>query len=180
MKHRPVSRASILAVLACLLAAGGAAAQPPAPTINSPVGLWKLYSYDDAQAAMPLSGVQEVCFQAGGTWFSPQFPGWGGIWFQKGINGAGNGDRVRVLGNWNQAGGNDSAELDFIHTPLMAGTWTEWTDSAYPPPPPFNLWARVKLCYLGSSCGAIPTGSQAGPPPLTVTSSAALAAVCAQ
>lgn len=170
----------LLAVLACL-AATAAAAQPAAPAINSPVGLWKLSSYDDNDAGMPLKGVQEICFKSDGTWSSPQFPGWGGIWFQKGIHGTGNGDRIRVLGNSNQTdASNDSAELDYVHTTLLAGTWTEWAGSAYPPPPSSYQWARVKLCYLGSSCGLTVTGSAGTSPPLTVTSSVAAAATCAE
>jgi hypothetical protein len=173
---------TLAALLAGALAAGPGAAQPAAPAINSPVGLWKISAYDDAKPGMPLVGVQEICFVAGGTWYSPVFFGWGGIWFQKGINAAGNGDRVRVLGQWTQgAGTNDSAELDYVNTALLTGAWTEWGDNANPPPPPFFAWNRVKLCYLGSTCPGPPTTIGIGQltPPLTNSSSDAVAAACA-
>jgi hypothetical protein len=167
------------ALTGLLLAATAAAQGAAAPTLNNPVGLWKISAYDDTKPGMPVTGVQEICFQAGGTWYSPVFVGWGGIWFQKGGNAAGNGDRVRVLGQAIQgAGTNDSAELDYVNTTLMSGPWTEWTDNANPPPPPFFAWDRVKLCYVGPLCPPPPTGLAPASPPLALSNSDSVAATC--
>jgi len=116
-----VSAATLVLAL-CITAA--AFAQAP----NNPVGLWRFQAYNDNSPALNIMGAQNICFLANGTWFGTTFPNWNGRWFQKGNNAAGNGDRVRIVGNWANGAGNDSAEISFINLNLMTGGWHEWTD----------------------------------------------------
>jgi hypothetical protein len=173
MTSNNVLRVSAVLVLAIALFAGAAGAQP-----NNPVGLWNVVAHDDTNPFMPITGAQQVCFLANGTWFSPTYPGWGGVWFQKGFAGApGLGNRLRLLGNW--GGGppfSDSAELDFIHLDLITGPWTEWRFAGFPPPPfpppppppgPPFFFLKVTACRIGQCNGPIPVGP-GGPPPLTI------------
>jgi hypothetical protein len=139
------------AFLAALVLAAGGQAFAQAP--NNPVGLWTVQGWVDNAAAMPPAGVQNICFLANGTWFSPTFAGWNGLWFQKGNNAAGNGDRVRIIGNYANNVGNDGAEVDFTNLRLMVGTWSEWRDGF-----PFVFWGRVTLTRIGN-CVAPPAGA---------------------
>jgi hypothetical protein len=159
------SKLRLAALTLVLVFAGAAVAQASVPT---PLGLWRIKVYDDTNN-LAWTGTQDICFLAGGTWFGPGFAGWSGFWFQKGIAAAGNGDHVRLLGNWNGGEGNDSAELDFTNVDLMTGPWTEWTDNDSS-----KLWDRAMLCYLGSCIGPPPTGSLSSSPPLTNTSTTGL------
>ncbi len=97
--------------------------------MNTPVGHWRVTPYMDDSPNLTKGQTQEICFVADGTWYGTMFPNWGGKWFQKGNNAAGNGDRVRLVGNWADGAGNDSAELDFVNRRLMTGPWSEWTDA---------------------------------------------------
>jgi hypothetical protein len=133
---------------AALLAGGQAFAQ-----VNNPVGLWTIQGWTDNAPGMPAGGVQNICFLAGGTWFSTTFPGWTGLWFQKGAAAAGNGDRVRMLGNYANNVGNDSLEIDFVNGNLMTGPWTEWRDNFV-----FVAWARSSLTRIGNCAGPPPNG----------------------
>lgn len=176
-----VLRVFAMLALALTLSSGAAWAQP-----NNPVGLWNVVAHSDTAPAMPITGVQRVCFLANGTWFSPTYPGWAGVWFQKGFAGApGLGNRLRLAGNWSPgAPFADSAELDFIHLNLMTGPWTEWMFAGYPPPafppagppvgPPF-LFLKVTACRIGACGGGFPAPGAAAPPPLTVFGAAAVA-----
>jgi len=172
MTRSSISCLSAAVVLACALGAGAATAQP-----NNPIGLWNIVAHDDTNPGMLIVGAQRICFLANGTWFSPTFPGWAGVWFQKGTAGVpGLGNRVRLLGNW-QPGApfSDSAELDFIHLTMMTGSWTEWQFAGYPPPafppppppgPPFSF-LRVSVCRLGG-CAGPPPPAGGGAPPLSL------------
>jgi hypothetical protein len=133
----------VAALAAALLMANSQSALAQAP--NNPVGLWSLSAYNDNTPNLAFMATQRICFLANGTWFSPTFAGWGGRWFQKGNNAAGNGNRVRIAGNYANGVGNDSAEVDFIHLRLMTGPWTEWRDAF-----PFLAWARVTLTRIGN------------------------------
>jgi hypothetical protein len=64
------------------------------------------------------------------------------------VNAAGNGDRVRLVGNYAGGDGNDGAELQFINANLMTGTWTEWRD----PASTFFVWTTVTLTRAGARC----------------------------
>lgn len=138
-----------VALAAALLMAGAHSASAQAP--NNPVGLWSLSAYNDNTPNLAFMATQRICFLANGTWFSPTFAGWAGRWFQKGNNFAGNGNRVRIAGNYANGVGNDSAELDFIHLRLMTGPWTEWRNAF-----PFLLWARVTATRIGACAAPAP------------------------
>jgi hypothetical protein len=141
----------LILATAALLAAGQAFAQ-----VNNPVGLWTIQSWTDNAAGMPAAGVQDICFLGGptnGTWFSTTFPGWTGLWFQKGAAAAGNGDHLRMLGNYANNVGNDAMEVDFVNGNLMAGPWTEWRDNFV-----FVAWTRATLTRIGTCAGPPPTG----------------------
>jgi hypothetical protein len=147
-----------LVVVVLGLVAAGTVAAAAAP---SPVGLWRIKTFDDNNN-LAWTGTQDICFLAGGTWFGPQFPTWSGFWIQKG-------DQVRLLGNWNDGAGNDSAELDFINVDLMTGPWKEWTDN-------YNTkyYFKAMLCSAGSCVGPPPSGTAPSSPPLSSTSSSGL------
>ncbi len=117
--------------------------------MNTPVGHWKMKFFNDDSPNLSQTATQKVCFLANGTWYGTTFPNWHGHWFQKGSNAAGNGDRVRVFGNYAEGVGNDSGELDFVNAKLMTGPWTEWRDvdaSNY------RLKARVSFEFIGRRC----------------------------
>lgn len=135
----------ILACAVLVVALCAAAAPEEAVAQNSPVGLWSVTFYNDATPNLNQMATQRICFLANGTWFSTTFPGWAGRWFQRGVNAAGNGDRVRISGNYAGGVGNDSAELDFVHIRLMTGPWTEWRDGF-----PFLVWTRLAATRIGT------------------------------
>jgi len=112
---------------------------------NTPVGRWSLTAYNDNTPNMSTMATQTVSFFANGTW-TGSFPGWGGRWFQKGVNAAGNGDRVRIVGNYANGVGNDSAEIEFHNVNHMDGAWSEWRDNYV-----FLAWARVVLTRLSTT-----------------------------
>jgi hypothetical protein len=140
-----LARIVVAALALPLLVTGAALAQAP----NNPVGLWNFQAYADNSPNLATMGSQNICFLANGTWFGTTFPNWNGRWFQKGNNAAGNGDRVRILGNWANGAGNDSAEISFINLSLMTGGWHEWTDG-------FGavLWIQITGRKIGNFCPA--------------------------
>ena len=148
-----VARVSAAVLVLVLCATVAAFAQAP----NNPVGLWNFQAYNDNSPALTPMGTQNICFLANGTWYGTTFPNWNGRWFQKGNNLAGNGDRVRILGNWAFGAGNDSAEISFINLNLMTGGWHEWTDG-------FGVffWIQITGRRIGPNC----------PPPLPFSASA--------
>ena len=117
--------------------------------MNNPVGHWELRFFNDATPNLSQGATQRICFLANGTWYSTTFPNWGGSWFQKGDNAAGNGNRVRVFGNYAGGVGNDSAELDYVSNRLMTGSWTEWRDVGSSG---FRFWGRARLRWIGKKC----------------------------
>lgn len=142
---KPLLRLAVAALTLAVFTAGAAFAQAP----NNPVGLWNFQAFDDNTPGLNALGNQDICFLANGTWFGVNFPGWGGRWFQKGNNAAGNGDRVRLLGNWASGDGNDSAEIHFISLGSMTGGWHEWTDGFG-----FVLWLQISGRRIGNLCPA--------------------------
>jgi hypothetical protein len=61
-------------------------------------------------------GLQQICLQSAGTWYSPTFGAWGGLWVVTGAD-------THIFGNYNSGAGNDS-----IVVKGKKGTWTEWSD----------------------------------------------------
>jgi hypothetical protein len=160
--------AAIFAIALALANAAAVSAQAP----NNPVGAWTLnWSFDNSAGMTPV-GSQQICFLSNGTWYSPSFAGWHGLWFQKGNNAAGNGDHVSLNGNYAGNIGNDSFQLDFVTVNLMTGPWAEWRDNFV-----FVAWIRASLTRTGK-CGPGPilaakaaadaastTGNPGGGPP---------------
>jgi hypothetical protein len=138
----------LLLALGVLLATAATQGRTAAAQANVAPGLWRLTAFNDAAPGMNQIASHTLCFLPNGTWFATTFPNWGGRWFQKGTNAAGNGDRVRLLGNWAGGDGNDGAELHFFNANLMAGAWTEWRD----PSGQFVVWATVTLQRAGTQC----------------------------
>jgi hypothetical protein len=145
MRLSKILLASFVTLAIGLGASGTASAQAP----NNPVGLWSVTFYNDNTPGLTQMATQNICFVVNGTWYGTTFPSWGGRWFQKGNNAAGNGNRVRLDGNYASGVGNDSAEIDFVHLKLMTGAWNEWRDGF-----PFFVWTRVLLTKLGTTCPA--------------------------
>jgi hypothetical protein len=143
MKLSKALLVSFVALAIGLGVSGTVFAQAP----NNPVGLWSLTFYNDNTPNLVQMATQNICFVANGTWYGTTFPAWAGRWFQKGNNAAGNGNRVRLDGNYASGVGNDSAEIDFVHLKLMTGAWNEWRDGFT-----FFVWTRVVLTRLGNTC----------------------------
>ncbi|MFL5542070.1 MAG: hypothetical protein ACJ8J0_23995 [Longimicrobiaceae bacterium] len=139
----------LLVAFSLLSAATCAKVSDAAAQANVAPGLWRLSAFNDASPGMSAIASHTLCFLPNGTWFGTTFPNWGGRWFQKGANAAGNGDRVRLLGNYAGGLGNDGAELHFFNANLMAGAWTEWRD---PASGQFVAWATVTLTRAGDRC----------------------------
>jgi hypothetical protein len=146
--------------LACLAATllALASAQPAQAQANTAVGRWRLSFFNDNTPGLAPMAIQDICILANGTWYSPSFMGWRGRWFQKGTVPAGNGDRVRMLGNYANGVGNDGAEIEFVTVNMMTGAWTEWRDF----PNAFFVWTRVTLIRSAPTCPPMP---QAAPQP---------------
>lgn len=125
---------------------------------NNPVGQWTVSAFNDATPNLTPMAVQTLCFRANGTWYGT-FPGWRGSWFQKGANVGGNGNRVRLLGNFltggNVGAGNDSAEFDFISANLMTAPWNEWIDVGLNGLG-FGLWVRISAVRTANNCTFAP------------------------
>ncbi len=132
------------AVVVVFCLACGTVAQAQAG--NTPVGRWSMTFYNDNTPNLTPMATQTLCFLPAGTWVG-SFPGWNGRWFQKGVAAAGNGDRVRVTGNYANGVGNDSAELDFNNVNNMTGAWSEWRDNFT-----FFVWTRVILTRINNAC----------------------------
>ncbi len=143
---RPLS--TFAAVFLVLALAGITPGHAQAP--NNPVGKWTLNWSVDKSPGMAPVGSQQICFLANGTWYSPTFSGWHGLWFQKGNNASGNGDHVSMLGNYAGNVGNDAMQLDFVTVNLMAGPWVEWRDNFV-----FVNWIRAAATRVGP-CGPSP------------------------
>lgn len=125
---------------------------------TNPVGQWQASAFNDPTPNLTPLATQTLCFRANGTWFGT-FPGWRGSWFQKGANAAGNGNRVRILGNFlsggNTGAGNDSAEFDFINSNLMTGPWNEWIDVALNGSTA-GFWLRISATRTSNACTIAP------------------------
>jgi hypothetical protein len=134
---------------------------PARAQINTPVGYWRMTFYIDNAPNLTTMATQHICFYPNGTW-KGTFPAWRGYWFQKGLNPLGNGDRVRVLGNYAGGLGNDSAELDFINLELpgglviprklMTGAWTQWRDVPSNFTSSYFFWGKVSLTFERERC----------------------------
>jgi hypothetical protein len=61
-------------------------------------------------------GLQEICLVSDGTWYSPTYANWGGLWTV--VNGVGH-----IFGNYNSGAGNDSLVIK-----AGGGSWMEWSD----------------------------------------------------
>jgi hypothetical protein len=146
----------LLVALAILLAAGAGSGRAAAQANVAP-GMWRLAFFNDNSPGMSALATQTLCILPNGTWFGTTFPNWGGNWFDKGLNAAGNGDRVRLLGNYAGGDGNDGAELHFINANLMTGAWTEWRDATGG----FRVWTTVTLTRVGGACPRQPRAAPA-------------------
>jgi hypothetical protein len=93
------------------------------------------------------NGIQEICLKSDGTWYSPTFGSWGGVWLKQTVTGLETGT---LVGNYNSGAGNDSMVIK-----RSVFTWNEWSDDlSY-----VNLaGVGYVWSYLGSSCGAPATG----------------------
>ena len=149
MKLKKTYASTVLALLLLLGATGGALAQG-----NTAVGLWRVTVFNDLTPNLSFQGLQEICIRPDRTWHGTTLPGWGGFWFQKGLNTAGNGNHVALVGNFVFAGGevNDAVDLDFVNSDLMTGTWRDWQDGFV-----VIFWLRADLARVARECGPAPT-----------------------
>jgi hypothetical protein len=97
----------------------------------------------DARATKPglyeIEGIQEICLQAAGTWYSPTFSGWGGTW-QNVTNGVEASTIVR--GNYASGAGNDSIAIK-----RGAAGWDEWRDDeSYTNYADDVTWTKIGTC----------------------------------
>lgn len=115
---------------------------------NTAVGLWRVTAFNDVSPNLDFQAIQDICIRPDGTWHGTTFPNWFGRWFQKGLSGAGNGNHVALVGNFIDADGNDTFELDFVNSDLMTGTWREWTDGFS-----FVVWLRANFARVSRECG---------------------------
>ena len=78
----------------------------------------------DAHATQPglyqIGGIQDLCLQSAGTWYSTTFSGWGGTW----LNIPGGAEATTIVrGNYASGAGNDSIAIK-----RGAAGWDEWRD----------------------------------------------------
>ena len=135
-----------VAVLLALGSATSALAQS-----NTAVGLWRVTAFNDLSPDLRFVGTHEICIRPDRTWHARTLPGWGGFWFQKGLDPAGNGNHVALIGNFTVASGhvNDSVELDFVNSDLMTGTWRDWRDGFV-----VIIWLRTNFTRVARECDA--------------------------
>lgn len=86
------------------------------------------------------NGQQEICLVSDGSWYSPTFGGWGGIWY----NISGSFAKSGLLGNYSSGVGNDN--MNMKGSKLI---WTEWQDDLSYTNVIIGSWTRS-----GDSCGA--------------------------
>lgn len=87
-----------------------------------------------------IDGIQEICLQAAGTWYSPTFSGWGGTWLNNTATGALAKSLIR--GNYASGAGNDSIIVKRGH----AG-WNEWRDTeTYTADLDPVTWSKIGTC----------------------------------
>ena len=91
-----------------------------------------------------LSGIQDICLEAGGSWYGEDFAAWGGL-YELGSNG----DTV-IFGNYSGGAGNDS-----ILVKRSAGTWTEWQDDLS-----FSNFLTITVTKTSNTCTPPPTANK--------------------
>lgn len=87
------------------------------------------------------AGLQEICLVNNGTWYSPTFANWGGVWLTEHYSG----EKLTLMGNYNSGAGNDSLVVD--GTNLI---WNEWSDDLGF----VNPIGNTTFTFIGSSCTA--------------------------
>jgi hypothetical protein len=93
-------------------------------------------------------GLQEICLASNGTWSSPTFGSWGGLWTVVNNN-------AHIYGNYASGAGNDSIVVHGTH-----GTWTEWRDDlSYANPIDPITFTRIGPCTEARRGPAHSTGN---------------------
>lgn len=130
MNHRTSTvRVALLAAFLLLAASSVASAQGA----NSPLTgtQWQAIPFIDNTPLMTQGTTQFICFRANGTYFGVNgFGGqaWSGRWDQKGGNAAGNGDEIRLRGNFSAGAGNEGASGHFVSLSIISFKWEQFID----------------------------------------------------
>jgi hypothetical protein len=119
-----------------IIASAALAAAALAPAAVSAAGL-KPGSYS-------LGGIQDICLQAGGTWYGEDFAAWGGDYLL-----GSNGETV-IFGNYNSGAGNDS-----IIVKKTSGTWNEWADDLS-----YTFYEAVTVSKNSKTCTPPPVSNK--------------------
>lgn len=107
----------------------------------SPVGLWKVTFY--LEPGLTLGASQNICFLAGGTWYSTTFSNWKGDWFQKG-------DRLRWYGRTSSLG---TAEFgQFIANRSFGGEFAHFNASGTSTPPLTSSRGNYYGVFSSNTC----------------------------
>lgn len=157
-----LSRIVVLAAALLLVTVASASAQGA----NTPLTgtQWQAIPFVDNAPLMNQGTTQFICFRANGTYFGVNgFGGqaWSGRWDQKGGNAAGNGNEIRLRGNFSAGLGNEGASGHFVALNIISMKWEQFTDGPANGQN-FGFPFQVVLVATGLPCPAGPIQAPVG------------------
>jgi hypothetical protein len=101
-----------------------------------------------------VNGFQQICLQAGNTWYGTTFSAWGGTWSSVGKD-------TLIHGNYAAGVGNDAMSFK-LKAGVNKGNWQEWRDDLS-----FDTYIRgATLTFVKFACDPPATESARGVNPM--------------